>query len=552
MVSRRPNSILYFLITLAIIVNFTGLFVPLMDPDAGVYASISRNIVQKKDWLDLFFQDKDWLDKPHFPFWITAIFFKCFGIHAWSYKLPGILFVLLGAGYTYLFAKKFYNKTIALWSAFILLTAEHILISNNDVRAEPYLTGLIIASIYHFSQSLKKGLSWQLVCGSLFAAMAMMTKGLFTLAPIAAAVGGQLIFTRQWKQVFHWRWLIAIMLVVVFIFPELYALWFQFDSHPDKIMFGKDHVSGIRFFIWDSQFGRFTNTGPIKGKGDPSFFLHTLLWAFLPWCVLMYLALIKKARAAFNKTERINGEWYMFSASVFTLLIFSVSKFQLPYYTNIIFPMLSVLTATLVVPLIEKNSKSFAAIQAIICILLLISGAALFIYYRPASVSSMAVILLTVTMLVYIFLPAIGKDRGSLPYVRSGLSTLVIALFLNLVFYPDLLRYQSGNQVAFYINQNFPITPVGRMSFYMPSGEFYLEQHMQAVDTLLIKKGSFPKGGLLYVTPGDLSQLDSAGIHYKLIKDFPEFHITMLSLKFLDPKTRDKELKHYSLIRLGL
>jgi 4-amino-4-deoxy-L-arabinose transferase-like glycosyltransferase len=552
MVSSRPYSILYFLITLAILVNFTGLFVPLMDPDAGVYASISRNMVQKKDWLDLFFQDKDWLDKPHLPFWITAIFFKCFGMHAWSYKLPGVLFVVLSAGYTYLFAKKFYNETIALWSVFILLTAEHILISNNDVRAEPYLTGLIIASIYHFSQSLKKGLSWPLVWGSLFAAMAMMTKGLFTLAPIAAAVGGQLILTRQWKQVFHWRWLIAIMLVVVFIFPELYALWFQFDSHPDKIVFGKDHVSGIRFFLWDSQFGRFTNTGPIKGKGDPSFFLHTLLWAFLPWCVLMYTALVKKTRATFNKTERIKGEWYMFSATVFTLLIFSVSKFQLPYYTNIIFPMLSVLTATIVVQLIEKNCKLFTVIQIIICTLLLFSGAALFLYYRPGSVSSTAITLLTVSLLVYIFLPSLASERAFLPYVRSGLSTLIIALFLNLVFYPDLLRYQSGNQVAFYINQNFPNIPVGRMSFYMPSGEFYLEQHMQAVDTTLIKQGKFPKGGLLYVTPGDLSQLDSAGIRYKLIKEFPEFHITMLSLKFLDPKTREKELKYYSLVQIGL
>ena len=141
---------LYFFIGLAVLVNFSGLFVPLMDPDAGVYASVSKNMVLRDNYWELYFQGNDWLDKPHFPFWITAAFFKLFGIHTWSYKLPGILFVFLGAYYTYRFAKQLYNETIALWAVFILLTAEHIIISNNDVRAEPFLTGLIIAAAWHF------------------------------------------------------------------------------------------------------------------------------------------------------------------------------------------------------------------------------------------------------------------------------------------------------------------------------------------------------------------------------------------------------------------
>ncbi len=128
---QRENNWLYILIGLGVLVNFSGLFVPLMDPDAGVYASIAKNMVLQNNYADLFFQGHDWLDKPHFPFWFTAFFFKIFGIHTWTYKLPGILFMLTGAYYTYLFTKKFYNRTIALWAVFILLTAEHIIISNN-------------------------------------------------------------------------------------------------------------------------------------------------------------------------------------------------------------------------------------------------------------------------------------------------------------------------------------------------------------------------------------------------------------------------------------
>ncbi|HET6993917.1 MAG TPA: glycosyltransferase family 39 protein, partial [Chitinophagaceae bacterium] len=372
---------LYFFIGLAVLANFSGLFVPLMDPDAGVYASVSKNMLVRDNYWELYFQGNDWLDKPHFPFWLTAYFFKLFGVHTWVYKLPGVLLVLIGAHYTYLLAKQLYNQTIALWSVFILLTAEHIIISNNDVRAEPFLTGLIIASIYHFYNALKKNISWHLVAASFFAACAVMTKGPFTLIPVGGAIAGEIIIKRNWKQVFHWKWLLAFVLVAVFITPELYSLWYQFDRHPEKIVFGKTHVSGIRFFLWDSQFGRFLNKTPMKGKGDPFFFLHTLLWAFLPWSLLMYASFVEKLKNGSKKINYKNEEWLTVSGSLLTLLIFSLSKFQLSYYTNIIFPLFAILTAQYIFKL---RSGIFPIIQNVITAILMVGGVLLQIFYSPS------------------------------------------------------------------------------------------------------------------------------------------------------------------------
>ena len=138
---------LYLFIFFAVPVNFSGLFVTIIGPDGTLYATIAKTMALHRDYVNIYVSGADWLDKPHFPFWVTALFFNLFGIHTWSYKLPGILFMMMGAVYTYKFAHRLYNKEIALWSVLILLTAEHIIISNNDVRAEPYLTGLIIASV---------------------------------------------------------------------------------------------------------------------------------------------------------------------------------------------------------------------------------------------------------------------------------------------------------------------------------------------------------------------------------------------------------------------
>ena len=151
MFDKRLYSILLFL---AILVNFSGLFLVIIGPDGSLYASIAKKMALNNNFVELFGNGTDWLDKPHFPFWITALSFKIFGIHYWSYKLPAILFLLMGAAYTWRFAKEQYNSVIANWSVLILLTAEHIILSNTDVRAEPYLTGLIIASVYHYYRSI--------------------------------------------------------------------------------------------------------------------------------------------------------------------------------------------------------------------------------------------------------------------------------------------------------------------------------------------------------------------------------------------------------------
>src|SRR5688572_29722241 len=110
---------LYLFIGVAAVINLSGLFVPIMGPDATLYATISKTMVQRNNYVELFAFGKDWLDKPHFPFWITALSFNLFGFTTWAYKLPAILFLFGGAYYTYLFAKSLYNQQVALWAVLI-------------------------------------------------------------------------------------------------------------------------------------------------------------------------------------------------------------------------------------------------------------------------------------------------------------------------------------------------------------------------------------------------------------------------------------------------
>ena len=454
------QTIFRVLLGLAVLINFSGLFLPVIGPDGSLYAALAKNMVVSHNYTDLFAYGKDWLDKPHFPFWMTALSFRIFGINEWSYKLPAILFMLMAARYTWLFAKALYSETIANWSVLILLTAQHIVLSNTDVRAEPYLTGLIIASVYHFYRAYTNKLFGQLFLGSLFAACAVMTKGIFALIPIGAAIGGHLLITKQWKAIFNIRWLIAGVLILLMIIPELYTLYVQFDSHPEKIVFGKTGVSGIKFFFWDSQFGRFFNTGPITGKGSPGFFIHTTLWAFLPWSVILYLAIFQLIRKGI-RNEKVT-EWYTLCGSLVTFLLFSLSKFQLPHYLNIVFPFFAIISAQYLFSLKnERTIRIIGNIQQGLTLLLMAAIIPLYYFFRPSTGKFwvLLVVLLMVLLLAMIFGRKWTDAKNKI--IALGVVTIVMLnIFLNGIFYPELLKYQGGTWAAKFCNSHYPDVPV--------------------------------------------------------------------------------------------
>ncbi|HMK71172.1 MAG TPA: glycosyltransferase family 39 protein, partial [Xanthobacteraceae bacterium] len=206
---KNDGPWLYAVLGLAAITNTTGLFATILDSDTSFYAVVAKTMVQHHDLVNLVVDGTDWLDKPHLPFWLTAVSFEIFGFSTWAYKLPGVIVVLVGAFYTYAFAGLFYQRTVAVAAAIMLLSAENTIISSSDVRAEAYLIGFIIAAVYHFHQAGRLPSRAHLVTGSLFAAAAVMTKGIFVLVPIGGAIAGGYLLSGQWRQAFHVRWIAA-------------------------------------------------------------------------------------------------------------------------------------------------------------------------------------------------------------------------------------------------------------------------------------------------------------------------------------------------------
>ncbi len=534
------------LIFLVAMVSSAALFGELMEPDAALYASIAKTMVLKNDWLNLYVHGDDWLDKPHLTFWLAASSFKLFGCSAFAYKLPSFLITLIGAGYLYLLAKRIYEKKTALISVLIFLTSLHILISNFDVRAEGYLTTFFIAALYHYYRA-QNAAFWHIIAGSLFAACAVMVKGIFILIPIALAFIIYWSLTGKREEFLKPKWWLAIVLVFIFISPELYALYQQFDLHPEKVVFGEKGVSGIRFFFWDAQFGRFFNNGPIKGKGDLSFFLHTNIWAFLPWSILFFTAVFTLFKKRIRQ-EMPDEAILIWTSAAATFLLFSFSKFQLPHYIIIIFPQFAIITAVYLVRLQEQGLRIFFRIQnALLIIVFLLLSTIAFLFEFAGK--DLCILLLLVLLLIAF---AVFREQTVHTIVlRNSILAMGLMCFLYLFFYPALLNYQGGMHAALWLNKN---EPAARRIVFMDANafafDFYSEGEINnAYDEATLKRLNEHQNVLVYAPEAELERLKNT-FQVNIIQQFDYFRITKLKLKFINARTRPAVLGKFYLLKI--
>ena len=437
-------------IVLALLVNAASLFTPIINEgDSVLYAALSQHIALTGNWGFLVLDNLDWLDKPHFPFWVTALFFKIGGINTFNYILPGFLFHLLGSYYTYRIARMFYGRQVALIALLMVVSTYHLMYTSSAIKAEAFLTGSITAACYYWLRFDAQARAKYLLLAAMFSAISVMTKGIFTLITIASGLACMWIYRGQWRNFWSGKWLLALALSLLFTFPEVLALYLQFDAHPEKVVFGKTGVSGIRFFLWDSQFGRFFNSGPIKNQeGTPLYFVHVFIWAFLPWVAAFVAAMFAGVRGFATQSVDERCKFVFLCGTFFvTFGLFSATAFQLDYYTVILFPFAVILCANYVAQWLHRASTPFFIAQIGMIVFTLALTFALAIYVANAWLLGTMVALALVLALY-----AVAQRqhlRSFTAVIYPVFAVCMLYIFLELMTLTAYLKYS----VAYNVNK---------------------------------------------------------------------------------------------------
>ncbi|MBC2839978.1 glycosyltransferase family 39 protein [Robiginitalea sp. SC105] len=531
-----------------------GLPATLMENDSAQFAVMAMRMVQENDFINLVKGTEQYLDKPHLHYWLAALSYKVFGIHDWAYRLPAVLMTLLAALSCYGLGKLLYNANAGRLAALIFMSAQTIVLSVIDVRTDAVLTGFTALAIWQLLRYLKNGSLSGLLWGALGAGLAFSTKGQIALLVIGLPLICHLAWTRQWRRLADPRLLLALLVFGLAISPMLYAYYQQFDLHPEKVIRGRGNRSGILFIFWEQSFERLSGEGVGKNSSDYFFFFHTFLWVFLPWTLLGLAAFGNRVpgvvRAMAGRRKQA-GEVLTLGGIALIFLIISFAQFKLPHYLNILIPLFAVLTAGYLDALREQEKwrwlRRAARLQTgILGVVLLAVGAILF-WVFPVSPWLAAGTLLLLSGLAFLI-----WRLHSDPLVRicliSVLASTGINIVLNSHFYPELLRYQAGSELARTYLREVPGTP----PIYKFTGEhtwaldFYTRQPLRLAPA--VSPDSLA-GRWVYVDDRQREALAEAGFRWERELSADQFRISRLQAKFLNPETRTDVLnKRYLLL----
>ncbi len=530
------NRTYIFLFSLLGLVYIAGLFVPLMDNDSGHHADIALRMYLTGDYVTLYDHRGDYIDKPHFLFWTSALSYHLFSVTSFAYRFPSFLFTILGTYSIFRLGKELYGHEIGKLAALIAASSFCYILANNDVRMDAILTAAIAFATWQLVAYVHHRKFIFLLGAALGMAVGFCTKGHVGLVTPVAGIFFYILYKKDWRLLFDWHWLIVIFFFAIFISPVVYCYYLQFNLHPEKISQGIKGVNGVKYILWSHSFDRIKGHerfGAV-GKEDHFFFLHTFLWTFAPWCFVAFIALFIRLKNFFSAKE----EWLSTGVFVMLAALINFSNFKLPHYMPILAPATALIVAHLFVSRSndERWRKAFYIIQIATSVLLLATAALVNVWAFP--VKSTVVLIGLIFFLVVVFYFFLSKMYNNIQ--RSiAVSVAAIALFFflaNTNFYPQLLTYQGGKPLADITRGVVdPKNVYFWKNAFSSTYSFYSSSNRQVYTDSLKQTG---KGFWLIYERSQQAEIDSLGLQLGKTFSVPDYEITRLKKGFVDPATR--------------
>ena len=555
---EKESLVQYLFGFLCLLVYAGSLFFPLMDKDAAHHANIALHMLEHDDYISLVDRGTDYLDKPHFLFWTSALSFRIFGVNTFAHRFPAILFGLISLWSTYKLTLHLTSKTTAKLALFLLATAQGFILSINDARMETPLAAAIIFGLWQLIVYIDRRQFHHLILAALGAAIAFSTKGWIGVVIIFIAAFFYLLLHRKWAVLAASRTWLFLPFFFLFISPVLYAYYQQYNLHPEKVIRGMDRISGVRFILWDQNFERFKGDSFNKGGRNSSvFFLyHTFLWAFFPWCIAAYAAVfyfirrmivLRKTRFAVN-----------FAVLAFAMILFTISfsKFKMPHYIFMLLPLAALFTAPWLRLMLSyaRPGKFFYLLHLVIAILVIPAVVILnYYFFHP---QNWFVQLLGPALLIALGWLLFRKmnNRACKTLMIAGAAMLVFNFFINFNFFPNLFRYQGGNALADQLKLR--PAPVADEDIILldnnaHSFDFYRAYNHAIVDPAELESRYDSLRSAYFLLSSTIARdLISRGYRIDTVVSAPDYNVSTLKLKFLNPATRFSRVDTLMLGRL--
>lgn len=344
----KEHKELIFILVLSVIIRLLFLDRPeLQSRDEGVHAVVSRSLLinpftpilitypipgleNVREFPFIF------LEKPPLIFWLMAISYKIFGVNEFAVRFIPAAFGIFSILLTYLLAKQFFEKKVALLSSLLLSLCQfHVKYSRQGMLDVP-LTFFILLTLFLFIKGFNSNSS-----ASIFFILAGISQGLGILTKWHAAIFPTiaimlfLILQKKWEFLFSRKISFYFISVALITLPWLVYMYLSFPEATRALI--SFEISGRPSYI--------------SSRG-PFWYFSMLIWGLSPWGILTLAAVV------YSVWKRTPGDLFLLLITGTTFFTFEILPYKLYFYILPIIPFLLILTSRFVYKIVSLKEKT--------------------------------------------------------------------------------------------------------------------------------------------------------------------------------------------------
>lgn len=491
-----------------------ALFQPLQDIDPALYAEVTREMAQNPSFIPRLL-GSPYFDKPPLFFWIHSFPFHLFGISDWLFRLISLFVLLATSFYIYRIATKISTREGALLSVIFYQASIIVFVQFLDLKIDLLLTFFLAGAFFW-------GIENNPILFMVHASLGVLTKGpIGIVLPLSVAIIYFLFEQRQ-----RWR------KIAIYSFLSLVSLlpWFLY-------LYKLNDVAGwdaVRYQLFEQSFLRpFAKKFP--ARHTPLYFVHTILWAALPWTHILLFSIARYFR---NWKESVSVERILILWAVIGFMMISVVRWKMPQYVLWILPPLSILSAK---TFVEINGESLVLRLSHIFVFLL-PFVILFLWIFFFFDEEPWFIAVVVSAFVVLAVPVVWYKN---PIRFVVVSYILFQVLVALHMFPKILAYNPfiawGKQLS---SRTGPIYQFATPTTY--ALDYYsrkVTKHLHSLDS--VKSVS---GGYIVLPEEYLEEVRQE--NWVVIEKKPWYRTSKLSLKFLMKRTRLQTTRNIALAQL--
>ncbi|WP_036769834.1 lipid IV(A) 4-amino-4-deoxy-L-arabinosyltransferase [Photorhabdus australis] len=290
----------------------------LWQPDETRYAEISREMLQRGDWIVPYLLDIRYFEKPVAGYWINNISQWIFGNNNFAVRFGSVFCIFISAILLYRLAMMMWqSRHIAFVTSLIYISMFLVLAIGTYSVLDPMFSLWMTAAMVCSFWALKADCTRQRVIAylvlGLCCGMGFMTKGFLALAVPVIAMLPIVIYQKRFLQTVYFGPL-AIISAVAISLPWVIAVA---QREPDY----------WHYFFWIEHIKRFSSNDA-QHIAPFWYYIPILILGVIPWLGLLPGAVIKGWKERKSNPEM----FFLLCWFAVPLLFFSIAKGKLPTY----------------------------------------------------------------------------------------------------------------------------------------------------------------------------------------------------------------------------